>query len=129
MPRLADVQARIASLGQLRDVVTAMRSLSAVRVQQAHETLLGIREYARIVESALAQATRRLPLASSPSGAGEPTASLTTTLVVFGSEHGFVGAFNEHLLDRALAHLGGPRDRFLVIGSRAAVLAAERRHP
>jgi F-type H+-transporting ATPase subunit gamma len=128
MYRLADLQARIRSLGELREVVGAMRSLSAVRVQQAHETLLGVRQYTSIVESALAQAVRCLPAAPRLAARDDSqTAAPVTTVVAFGSEHGFVGAFNEHVLDRAIAHLEGSRDRLLVAGSRAAMLATERR--
>jgi F-type H+-transporting ATPase subunit gamma len=130
MARLADLQVRIRSLGELREVVGAMRSLSAVRVQQAHETLPGIREYAGIVESALAQAAPRLP--PPPRGTGRergPAAAPTTAVVAFGSEHGFVGAFNEHVLQHAVEHLGTSNDRLLVVGSRAAMLATERRRP
>jgi F-type H+-transporting ATPase subunit gamma len=126
--RLADLQARIRSLGELRDVVGAMRSLSAVRVQQAHETLLAIRQYAGIVESALAEAAPTLatPRVAAPR---EPPAPAATAVIAFGSEHGFVGAFNDHVLDRAVAHLATPADRLMVVGSRAALVAAERRHP
>jgi F-type H+-transporting ATPase subunit gamma len=127
MHRLADLQVRIRSLGELREVVGAMRSLSAVRVQQAHETLVGIREYASIVESALAQAALRLPVFPSRVTGDDPVAPAPPAAVVaFGSEHGFVGALNQHVLDRAVAHLVGGGDRLLVVGSRGAMLAAER---
>lgn len=126
MQRLADLQARIRSLGELREVVGAMRSLSAVRVQQAHDTLLGIREYTATVESALAQAAPRLPVhAKSARGEDSTAGAATSTVVAFGSEHGFVGAFNEHVLDHAIAHLE-EGDRLLLVGSRAALLATER---
>jgi F-type H+-transporting ATPase subunit gamma len=35
MPRLADIQARIASMGELLNIVGAMRSLAGMRVQEA----------------------------------------------------------------------------------------------
>ena len=124
MQRLADLQNRIRSLGELRDVVGAMRSLSAVRVQQAHETLLAIRQYAGVIESAMAEAD---PGLSRRSTDRVPAAEPTTAVLAFGSEHGFVGAFNEHVLDHAIAHVGGPDDRLLVVGSRAAMIATERR--
>jgi F-type H+-transporting ATPase subunit gamma len=126
MHRLADLQIRIRSLGELREVVGAMRSLSAVRVQQAHETLVGIREYAAIVEGALAQAALRLPVSPSRVTDDPVAPPPPAAVVAFGSEHGFVGALNQHVLDRAVAHLGGAGDRLLVVGSRGAMLAAER---
>jgi F-type H+-transporting ATPase subunit gamma len=127
--RLADLQNRIRSLGDLRDVVGAMRSLSAVRVQQAQETLLAIRQYASIVESALAEAAPRSPPASGLPSGDDPDALTTTAVVAFGSEHGFVGAFNDHVLDHAIAHLGRAGDPLLLVGTRAAMIAAERRRP
>jgi F-type H+-transporting ATPase subunit gamma len=48
--------------------------------------------------------------------------------VAFGSEHGFVGAFNEQVLHHAVAHRQGRSDRLLVAGSRAAMLAMERHY-
>jgi F-type H+-transporting ATPase subunit gamma len=128
MERLADLQNRIRSLGELREVVGAMRSLSAVRVQQAHETLLAIRQYAGIIESALADVTPGLPVLADTSTRAAPALRATSAVVVFGSEHGFVGAFNDHVLDHAVAHLEGPEDRLLLVGSRAAMIATERRH-
>jgi F-type H+-transporting ATPase subunit gamma len=128
MLRLADLQNRIRSLGELRDVVGAMRSLSAVRVQQAHETLLAIRQYAGVVESALAEAAPTLPILAERSTGGALATQPTTAVVAFGSEHGFVGAFNEHVLDHAVANLAGPNDRLLLVGSRVAMVATERRH-
>lgn len=106
-----------------------MRSLSAVRVQQAQETLLAIRQYAAIVEGALHDAAPRSPRSWAGPRGDESDASPTTAVVAFGSEHGFVGGFNEHILERAVAHLARPGDRLLLLGSRGAVLATERRHP
>lgn len=129
MQRLADLQNRIRSLGDLRDVVGAMRSLSAVRVQQAHETLLAIRQYTSIIEGSLTEVAPSLPGLTEGSADGSTAPHPTTAVVAFGSEHGFVGAFNEHVLEHAVAHLAGPDDRLLLIGSRAALIATERRQP
>ena len=104
-----------------------LRSLAAVRVQQARATLPGIRKYAEVVDEALAEALALVPPADDPM----PTAPErgAAALIVLCGEHGFVGAFNERVLDRAAAELSGPDDRLLVIGTRGAALAAERRLP
>lgn len=122
--RLADLQARIHGLGELREVVGAMRSLAAVRVAQAQETLLAIREYAAVVERALCDSASRSPPEREPDAETLPSA---TGIVAFGSEHGFVGGYNERVLDSAVALLGGSGDRLFVVGSRAALIATERR--
>lgn len=126
MQRLAELQARIRSLGELRDVVGAMRSLSAVRVQQAHETILAIRQYTELVALALAESAPGLPLP--PEAAVGEEQEIATTVVAYGSEHGFVGGFNDHVLEHAAAHLERPGDRLFVVGSRGARIAAERHH-
>ncbi|HXX69930.1 MAG TPA: F0F1 ATP synthase subunit gamma [Polyangiaceae bacterium] len=124
MQRLADLQARIHGLGELREVVGAMRSLAAVRVTQAQEALVAIREYATVVERALSDSAPDPPPGRAPET--EPVRQVNG-VVAFGSEHGFVGAYNDRVLDRAVALLGGRSDRLLVVGSRAALIAAERR--
>lgn len=114
MQRPSELAIRIRSLLDLDDVVGALRSLSAARVQQARSTLLAIREYAGIVEAALATA---LPLTST-SAEGDEARAASTAVVAFCSEHGFVGAFNERVLSRAMEHLGSARDRLMIVGSR-----------
>ena len=48
MTRLADIQGHIASMGELQDIVSAMRSLAGMRVQEAQRALPGIRRYAEL---------------------------------------------------------------------------------
>ncbi len=124
MDRLSEIQARIKNLGELADVVGAMRSLAAVRVQQARGALPGIRKYTEVIEGALAQAFALGSRAGEPSST--PGAGSGSAAIAFASEQGFVGAFNEHVLDRAATQLSAPGDRLLVAGSRGAALAAER---
>ncbi|WP_024882262.1 F0F1 ATP synthase subunit gamma [Methylosinus sp. LW3] len=120
MTRLADIQAKIDSIGELRDIIGAMRSLSGMRVQEAQRALPGVRRYAEAVEAALAST---LLLMREP--APRPAARGRRALVLCTSEHGFVGGFNERLIADAKAWLG-PEDALLVLGSRGAALASER---
>lgn len=126
MERVAELQTRIRSLTELRNVVGAMRSLSAVRVQQAHETILAIRQYTATITRALVEATPILPPPKERPPEDEPITS--TIVVAFGSEHGFVGAFNNHVLEHAAAHLENAGDRLFIVGSRGAMVAAEQHH-
>lgn len=121
MRRLADLQASLHSLAELQAVVTALRSLAAVRVQQAHTVLESLRDYTGVVEDALAEASRGLGAAVDPGEGAEGEGMV----IVFGSEHGFVGTFNEHLLAAAMRECK-PTDEMLVVGSRAALQAGER---
>lgn len=125
--RVSDLRARMRSLGELREVVGAMRSLAAVRIQQAQETLEAIREYASVVERALCDSAPYPPPGSDATVVEQPPPM--TGVVAFGSEHGFVGAYNDRVLDRALGQVDGPRDSIFVVGARAALLAKELEHP
>jgi F-type H+-transporting ATPase subunit gamma len=120
--RLAKLHARIQSIGNLREVVHTLRALSAVRMQQADESLPGAREYAEVIGLALADALalvtpeqRPMP---SPGRGGNG-------LLVFASEHGFVGGLNEVLMDHAADALADG-DSLFVVGSRGARTAQER---
>jgi F-type H+-transporting ATPase subunit gamma len=122
MPRLAQLQSRIHSLEELGDVVGALRAVSATRVQQAHAVLESIRQYTEVIHEALAEALRALPPPPNPSDPS-PSASL---IIAFGSEHGFVGGFNDRVLD-AVATRRKPGDELIVVGTRADLVARERR--
>ncbi|NIR28767.1 MAG: hypothetical protein GWN84_05515 [Gammaproteobacteria bacterium] len=120
LPRL---RARISNLQELRDLIRALRALAASHVQEAQAALPGIRGYVEVVEDAIAEAaallpeTYALPATSEPPDAG--------VLIVVCSEHGFAGAFNERLLERAEAERKEGQE-LVVIGRRGAVLAEER---
>ncbi|MBI1207678.1 MAG: ATPase [Azospirillum sp.] len=123
MARVAEVQARIASLDELKEIMGAMRALAALRVQQAQGALPGIRRFAESVDQALGQALGLLP-------AGEGAARTRTgrgAILAFTSEHGFAGAYNEHVLDAAWPLVGD--GRLVVIGSRGKIKADERGYP
>ncbi len=123
MEQLQRLQARLASLAELRDLVRALRALAATHVQEAQGALTGIRRYVEVVEDTLAEAAALLGQAKGPAGGVEPPDS--SALVVVCSEHGFVGAFNERLLDRAEAERKQDQE-LVVIGRRGANLAEER---
>jgi F-type H+-transporting ATPase subunit gamma len=128
MERLSEIQARIKTLRELADIVGAMRSLAAVRVQQAHAALPAILKYTAVVAAALADAFALVTRAAEPPGAAEPSSAADmgtgSVAIVFSSEQGFVGAFNEHVFERAALQESG--DRLLVAGGRGAALARER---
>ena len=124
MEPLVRIERRIASLHDLLSVVTAMRSLAGMRVREARQTLLGVQHYLAAVQRALAAAVPLLP----PEGAAPPRSEGPTAVFVFGSEHGFVGALNDRLVEMALRHARGHEDsRLFVVGSRGARIVLERR--
>jgi F-type H+-transporting ATPase subunit gamma len=123
MEQLPRLQARVTSLRELRDLVRAMRALAASHVQEAQAALPGIRSYVDVVEDSIANGAALLP--RTVETADPYSASDGGVLLVICSEHGFVGAFNERLLDHAMAQRKDGQS-LVVIGRRGATLAAER---
>jgi len=121
MTRLADIEGHIASMQELHNIVGAMRSLAGMRMQEAKRALPGIRRYAESMAAAIGSA-----LLLMPEGATDgPDKKGRKALVLCAGEHGFVGGFNERLVEAAEAALEAS-DVLLVLGSRGAVFAAER---
>lgn len=121
--QLQRLKARISSLQELRDLMRAMRALAASHVQEAQGALEGIRRYVEVIEDAIAEGAALLSESGGRALAAAPGGS--DVLIVVCSEHGFTGAFNEQLLDRAVAELKAGR-QLGIVGRRGAVLAEER---
>jgi F-type H+-transporting ATPase subunit gamma len=124
MTRLSEVEAHIVSMGELSDIIGAMRSLASMRMQEAHHALPHIRRYAEAMAASIGAALLLLPEAR--------LMSRKTTgrraFVLYTAEHGFVGGFNERILEIA-EELLVPNDAVFLLGSRGAVLAQERGRP
>jgi F-type H+-transporting ATPase subunit gamma len=123
MEQLARLRSRIATVHELGQIIRAMRSLAAMRVQQAQAALPGIRKYAAIAGNAIVSV---LPFAALPdvprrAGGGRPR-----ILVAFCAEHGFVGDFNDVLLARAARETAARPTLLFLLGSRGADMADER---
>lgn len=118
MEELSEIERRIANLTELGSVFGALRALSAARVHQARGALPGIDHYTATVHRSI---TLSLPDEMvAPEANGK---SHARTLIVFCSEHGFVGGFNEELVERAKKALDERPARLLMIGSRGQTLA------
>jgi F-type H+-transporting ATPase subunit gamma len=124
MMRLAEVEAHIRSMGELLDIVGAMRSLASMRVQEAQRALPAIRRYAETMAAGIGAALLLLPDA----GTENRIAKSRRALVLYTAEHGFVGSFNERILDAA-EKLLDPEDALFVLGSRGAAAVRERDMP
>ena len=120
MMRVAEIEGHIRGMAELLDIVGAMRSLAGMRRQEAQRALLGVRRYADAMAAAVTDALRLA--APAPTATAAPA---RRALVVFMAEHGFVGSFNERLIEAARRRLE-PDDALLVVGSRGGAQAAER---
>ena len=94
MAGLRELERKLDSLDGLRDVVTAMRNLSAVFVRRAEDAVNGIRPYSGVVDQALRAS---LKLIDRPKLGAENSRS--RLMVVFGSDQGLCGSFNEKVVD------------------------------
>jgi len=121
--RLAEIERHVSSIEELQRIVGAMRAIASMRVQEALRALASVREYG----SALAVAVREaLAIAADERIApGESQRRGRRAIVVFTSEHGFVGGFNERLIE-AVGVKPETGDTLLIVGSRGAALANDR---
>jgi F-type H+-transporting ATPase subunit gamma len=119
MTRLAEIEGHIASMSELSDIVGAMRSLAGMRVQEAQRALPGVRRYAAAMAGGIGGALLLMPEPMPSSGDHGRRA-----LVLCAAEHGFVGGFNQRLVEAA-AKVAGSRDALFVLGSRGAAFAIE----
>jgi F-type H+-transporting ATPase subunit gamma len=142
MMRLADIERHVSSMEELERIVGAMRAIASMRVQEAVRALASVREYGdalgRAVREALAiaadeghsnGAARSRTVgsmgANGVAGRTPESSGRGRALVLFASEHGFVGGFNERVIEAAERDLTHS-DALLIVGSRGAAFAAER---
>lgn len=123
MAELRELQRRLDSIQGLKDVVNAMRNLAAIYVRRAEATLGAIRPYADVVTTALS-----LVLERSEMGPVEPPDDAPSLAVVFASDQGLAGPYNDRVVAAALAfreRMAGRVD-FIAIGLRGRNLLALR---
>ncbi len=121
METIEALRDRIGTAESLQSVVTTMKSLAAVNIQQLEGVLRPLDHYSRSVELGL-----QVVLTRRPEGVAvvEPALSDSLGLVVFGSDQGMCGQFNEDIVSHVVDELdavGLPtRDRaILAVGARA----------
>jgi F-type H+-transporting ATPase subunit gamma len=120
---------KIASAGDLESVVRSMKALAASSVGQYEKAVESLHDYYRTVQFGLAACLRQPEVALL--AAKQDRGNLATNdAVIFGSDQGLVGRFNETLLQYAmgvLATLPGKTTRIWVIGERLHSLVDETR--
>jgi F-type H+-transporting ATPase subunit gamma len=119
--RKVELESRIESMSDLKGIFSAMRGIAAARVQQGATTLVAVRSFAGTVCDALDQ---MLALRPTPATGEEEDQHLATrAVVVFMTEHGFVGGLNDNIL-REVGRAPRPNELFL-LGTRGSTAAAE----
>jgi F-type H+-transporting ATPase subunit gamma len=123
MARIQETATQIGSLKELSGVVAAIRVMATAQMQQGERALDAVRNYTEIIRRAFAEAAALVP--EDPDAAATPLPP-RPGLVVFCSEHGFCGAFNEPVIRAAAdASQREPNLRLLFVGSRGTLRAAE----
>jgi F-type H+-transporting ATPase subunit gamma len=108
----------------LQGVVSSMKALAASSIDQYEKAVESLEDYSRAVQLGLSVCLR--DVAPSPDG-NEPRrrGPQAVGAVIFGSDQGLVGGFNEVLAEFALASLRalpGPAIRIWAVGERIAAL-------
>ena len=125
--RLAEIERHVSSMRELGHVVGAMRAIASMHMQEAVRALSSVREYGKTLSEAVRDA---LAIAAEEASLTPDAANATQrrggqrVIVLFTSEHGFVGGFNERLLE-AVAQGRAITDQLLIVGNRGAALASE----
>jgi F-type H+-transporting ATPase subunit gamma len=118
---LETLRKRITTTEQLYSVVRTMKALSAVNVRHYVAASEAVAGYQANVECGLHAVLRQQRMVRVPREHHEGPAAM----VVFGSDHGLCGRFNEAVVGHALAERGDARERgeplrLLAVGARAA---------
>jgi F-type H+-transporting ATPase subunit gamma len=121
---------RIAGAKDLSSVVRSMKALAASSIAQYERAVESLHEYTRTVEFALSVCLRDSASLERHAAKSRPAASRGA--VIFGSDQGLVGRFNESLMDfaaSALHELPGKTTQVWVVGERMRELVAGSKLP
>ncbi len=104
---IASLQRKISSAGDLQSVVRTMKALAASSIGQYEQSVRALADYYRTIELGLSVCLRQSERAS-PVTAGIPAkGAVTLNAIVFGSDQGLVGQFNDIISDFAIKTLAG----------------------
>jgi F-type H+-transporting ATPase subunit gamma len=113
---------KIAGAGALEDVVRSMKALAASNIGQYERAVQALDHYYRTVELGLSVCLRQAGPAPVAAG-GAAKKATPVGAIVFGSDQGLVGRFNEVLVERVSQTLGA-----LPSGARKVWAVGERIH-
>jgi F-type H+-transporting ATPase subunit gamma len=118
---------KISSAGELQSVVRTMKALAASSIGQYENSVRALTDYYRTVELGLGACFRENPPAAPSELRNAPHRAGVISAVVFGSDQGLVGQFNDVVADYAiktLAELPGKR-RIWAVGARVHARLAD----
>jgi len=123
---MQSLRRKIDGAGELQGVVGAMKALAASSIGQYEKAVQSLDDYYRTLELGLAACLRKTGAARFPDAKRRGGGPLGA--VVFGSDQGLVGRFNEVVVDLAtgaLKKLPGEIKKIWAVGERAHALMAD----
>lgn len=110
---------QINSAGDLKSVVRVMKASAASAIGQYERSVAALADYARTVERGLGVCLNSVD----PSAGHTPLSptradDIVVHAVVFGSDQGLVGRFNEEVVDYAMAQLASSSAKVWAVGER-----------
>ncbi len=117
---MQSLRRKIDGAGDLEGVVRAMKALAASSIGQYEKAVQSLDGYYRTVELGLSACLRQARRAQ-VTAAKTPKADAPVGAVIFGSDQGLVGRFNEVIVDLAvetLKKLPGPKKKIWAVGDR-----------
>ena len=123
----ASLRRKIDSAENLQSVVRTMKALAASSIGQYEQSVRALGDYYRTVELGLGVCFRGAGSSALMTGETRPANKRVTGAVVFGSDQGLVGQFNDVVADYAIKALAGPADEFNVwaVGERVYARLAD----
>jgi F-type H+-transporting ATPase subunit gamma len=124
---MVSLRRKIGGAGDLQSVVSTMKALAASSIGQYEQAVSALADYSRTVELGLSVCFREGPPMALMGEQKRKTPAKTIGAVVFGSDQGLVGQFNEVIADYAvktLATLPG-QHRVWAVGERVQTRLAD----
>lgn len=124
---VADLRRKIGSAGDLQTVVRTMKAMAASSISQYEQAVRALGDYYLNVERGLGLCFRDLGVRESMTAQGKQAARVETGAVVFGSDQGLVGQFNDVVAEHALAALASMpgESRIWAVGERVHARLAD----
>lgn len=122
--RLGELSRHLETTRELAGVIGAMRGIAAARSRDAQQRLAGVRAYASTLGQAIGEGLGLLDEIDRPAAPGNGLHA--HLLLVICAEQGFVGTFNERLIEVAAERLQQRPGDLLVVGARGQMSAVER---
>jgi F-type H+-transporting ATPase subunit gamma len=121
----ANLKRKIGSAGDLQSVVRTMKALAASSIGQYENSVLALADYYRTVELGLSACFRKSDPAALMAAPQEDSGDIGA--IVFGSDQGLVGQFNEVVADYAIKALAGlpGKPRVWAVGERVHARLAD----